>query len=183
MAKKSKKLITSRKPKESMYLGDNINLKYYLTTKRESLKSILTEKKTELSDKQKSKLVRYIDLLEDMLRLKYFDGRRHYTMPEMIEEIKLERTDIKANVDKLEKEIVEAKKIADEAFKKEKCYVANSFEDTYNSDGQKELRSLIAEYEACKMELDSDRMYCKTLWWLLGVIHRPVGFFEKVMEE
>ena len=64
-------------------------------------------------------------------------------MSEMIEEIKLERADVKAIVEELEKETAEAKKIADGAFKREKCYVANSFEDAYNTDGQKELRDLI----------------------------------------
>lgn len=180
MAKKSKK---PRTPKESIYWGDSKDLKYYLTTKRKSLVRILKEKKSELSDKQKLKLKKYIDLLEDILRLKYFDGRRHYTMSEMIEDIKLERADIKTIVEKLEEETAEAKKIADEVFKREKCYVANSFEDAYNTDGQKELRDLIAEYDACQMELDSYKLQCRALWWLLGVIHRPVGFFEKVMDE
>ena len=180
MAKKSKK---PRTPKESIYWGDSKDLKYYLTTKRKSLARIWKEKKDELSNKQKSKLKKYIDLLEDILRLKYFDGRRHYTMSEMIEEIKLERADVKVIVEKLEKETAEAKKIADEAFKREKCYVANSFEDAYNTDGQKELRDLIAEYDVCQMELDSYKLQYRALWWLLGVIHRPVGFFEKVMEE
>ena len=160
MAKKSKR---PQAPKESIYWGDSKDLKYYLTTKRKSLMCILKEKKDELSDKQKLKIKKYIDLLEDMLRLKYFDGRRHYTMSEMIEEIKLERADVKAIVEELEKETAEAKKIADGAFKREKCYVA--------------------EYDVCQMELDSYTLQCRALWWLLGVIHRPVGFFEKVMEE
>ena len=180
MAKKSTK---PRAPKESMYFGDNKDLKYYLTEKRKNLMRILKEKRDELSDTQKSKLEKYIDLLEDILQLKYFDCRRHYTMPEMIQDIKLERADIKANEEKLEKKTDEAKKIADAAFRKEKCYVANPFEDIYDSDGQKELRSLIAEYEACKAELDLDKMHSKTLWWLLGIINRPTGFFAKVMEE
>ena len=104
-------------------------------------------------------------------------------MSEMIEEIKLERADVKAIAEELDKETAEAKKIADAAFKREKCYVANSFEDAYNTDGQKELRDLIAEYDVCQMELDSYKLQYRALWWLLGVIHRPVGFFEKVMEE
>lgn len=180
MTKKSKK---PQAPKEGLYMGDSKDLKYTLTTKRKAFMQTFEERKDEFSDKQKSKVRRYIDLLEDILRLKYFDGRRHYTMPEMIEDIKLERADLKALIKPLEEETAAAKKAAEEAFKREKCYVANSFEDAYNSEGQRELRDLIAEYDACRMELDMYKLECRALWWLLGIIHRPVGFFEKVIYE
>lgn len=180
MTKKSKKPQT---PKEGLYMGNNKDLKYTLTTKRKAFIHALEERKDEFSENQKSKVKRYIDLLEDILRLKYFDGRRHYTMPEMIEDIKLERADLKALIEVLEEDTAVAKKAAEEAFKNEKCYVANSFEDAYNSEGQRELRDLIAEYDACRMELDMYKLECRALWWLLGIIHRPVGFFEKVIYE
>ena len=180
MTKKSKK---PQAPREGLYMGDSKDLKYTLTTKRKAFIQTFEERKDEFSDKQRSKVRKYIDLLEDILRLKYFDGRRHYTMPEMIEDIKLERADLKALIKPLEEETAAAKKLADEAFKREKCYVANSFEDAYNSEGQRELRDLIAEYDACRMELDMYKLECRALWWLLGIIHRPVGFFEKVIYE
>ena len=180
MAQKSKK---PHAPKEGLYMGDSKDLKYTLTTKRKAFMKTLEERKDEFSDKQKSKIKRYIDILEDMLRLKYFDGRRHYTLPEMIEDIRSERSRLKALIKPLEEDAAAAKKAAKEAFKSEKCYVANSFEDTYNSESQRELRSLIAEYDVCQRELDLCKLQCKALWWLLGVIHRPVGFFEKVIYE
>lgn len=172
-----------RSNKEVMFLGDNKELKYYLTAKRRTFEGILKERKKELSAQQKSSLKNKIDMIDDMLDQRYFTGRRHYTMQEMIDAIKDERAELDSVITPLEEEKDAAKMRADEAFKEEKNYLANSYEDMYDSEGQRRLRELIDEYDACSEELESYKRQWRALWWLLGVIHRPVGFFEKVMDE
>lgn len=180
MARKSKKTRTSQ---EKMYSGDSKDLKYYLMTKSKYYMYVLKARGDELSLEQKMRIKGYVDLLDLVLRLEYFKSQRCYTMPELIENIKFERADIKGIIETLEKDAAEARKAADEALKRENSYIASSFEDAYDTDGQKELRALMTEYDACKMQLDEYKRDWKSLWWLLGIINRPVGFFADVITE
>ena len=63
-----------------------------------------------------------------------------------------------------------------------RIYLANKYEvSIYNSPEQENLRNLIDEYQAIEWEYKSLEECRTILWWLLGVIHRPIGFFEKVI--
>ena len=103
-------------------------------------------------------------------------------MADMIEEIKLERADLLEEIEVMSLEMKRAKSLADEAFKSEKCYYANKYEELYMSHGQVQLRHLVDEYQVLLAQHEGLEKCRKTLWWLLGVIHRPTGFFENVIE-
>ena len=172
----------ANKPKECKFLGDSKELKKYLITKKTFFEQILKRNKEGISDTQKEKLEGYVDAIEEMLDQKYFRGRRVYSMEEMIEEIKIERADLLEEIEVMKLELKKAKELADKAFKDEKCYYANKFEELYKSQGQVQLRHLVDEYQALLAQFEGLEKCRKTLWWLLGVIHRPTGFFENVIE-
>lgn len=179
---KRKNSAESKKSVEAMFLGDNRDLKCYLVNKNKALKKIEKEKKNELSKEQLNKINLYSEMIEDMLDLRVFNGRKVYQMPELIDEIKLQRADLWCSMDAVKEEVEKAKHVADTVFKRENSYLANAYEELYFSEGQRELRDVIAEYEVVRNEFDGYKKEWKTLWWLLGVIHRPVGFFEKVLD-
>lgn len=178
----AKKKSDVKKVTEAMFLGDSRELKSYLLNKKKFFKDFLKDRKDELSENQSSKIKGYIEAIDEMIDQKYFKGRRVYSMSDMIEEIKIERTDLAEEMKRLKEEVDIAKKRADEAFKAENSYLANKYEDSYNSSGQIELRMLIDEYQMLKYQYGVLEMCRKSLWWLLGVIHRPSGFFEKVID-
>ena len=159
----------ANKPKECKFLGDSKELKKYLITKKTFFEQILKRNKEGISDTQKEKLEGYVDA-------------RVYSMEEMIEEIKIERADLLEEIEVMKLELKKAKELADKAFKDEKCYYANKFEELYKSQGQVQLRHLVDEYQALLAQFEGLEKCRKTLWWLLGVIHRPTGFFENVIE-
>lgn len=181
MARKKKN--DSRKPRECKFLGDSKELKKYLVNKKASFEKLLKEQNKELSDKQKEKIIGYIDAIEEMLDQKYFRSRKLFSMEELIEEIKIERDDLSKEIDAIRLEKEKAKQLADKAFEAEKGYYANKFEPLYDTPGQIELRNLVGEYQVLVFQIESLEKCKKALWWLLGVIHRPIGFFEKVIDE
>lgn len=103
-------------------------------------------------------------------------------MPEIIDEVKERRNSLKEGVASLEKEFETSKAKAYEAFKKAGKYMANEFEEAYNDELQINLRRAIEEYQADEFELSNMQEEIKVYWWLLGVINRPLGFFDKVFE-
>lgn len=177
-----KKLREAKRVKECMFLGNNQDLKMYLSAKKKFFKQLLKNKENGLSSVQIEKVSGYVDAIEDMLDQKYFKGRSVYSMSEMVEEIKLERADLQAEIEIMEAEVKEARRLADEAFKTEGGYYANKFEERYDSAGQIELRMLVDEYQMLNYQKENLEKCRKILWWLLGVIHRPAGFFEKVLD-
>lgn len=179
---RQKKANELRAPKEPMFLGDSRDLKYYLVSKNKVLKKIKKEREKELSSEQLKKISNYEEMIEDMLEQRMFSGRKIYQMPELIDEIKLEREELLTTISALKEKALKAKNLANEAFAREKKYLANKYEELYNTEGQEELRQLILEYEALMAELEEYQKDWKTLWWILGVIHRPIGFFEKVID-
>ena len=176
----ARKKSETSKVKEAMFLGDSKELKGYLVAKRKFFKILIKEDK-ELSKEQTDKISGYIEAIDEMLEQKYFSGRRVYSMSELIDEIKLERADLQLEMKALKSEVEEAKAKAEGAFRAQKGYLANKYEAVYNSSGQVELRKLIDEYQVLSYHYEGLEKCRKTLWWLLGVIHRPVGFFEKVV--
>lgn len=172
-----------RTPNEAMFLGDSRDLKYYLVSKNKALKKILKERKGEFSKQQLDKISAYEEMIEYMLEQRVFNGRKTYQIPDLIDEIKLERADLQSAINALKEATEKAKKVAEEAFSRENKYLANAYEELYNTEGQQELRELIAEYEVCKVELEGYQKDWKALWWILGVIHRPIGFFSKILDD
>lgn len=179
---KQKQATELRTPKEAMFLGDSRDLKYYLVSKNKALHKIVKERGKELSKDERKKISNYEEMIEAMLEQGIFSGRKVYQMPELIDEIKLEREDLQTAISILKEATSKAKNLADDAFVREKKYLANEYEELYNTEGQRELRQLILEYEATRAELEEYQKDWKTLWWILGVIHRPMGFFEKVLD-
>ena len=77
-----------------------------------------------------------------MLDQKYFEESSIYTMPEMIEAIKLERMDLAEELKQMEPILKEAKQVAEDAFKHANGYLANKYEvSIYNSPEQENLRN------------------------------------------
>lgn len=171
-----------RTPKEAMFLGNSRDLKYYLVSKNRALEKILKERREELSKQQIDKISSYEEMIECMLEQRVFNSRKVYQIPDLIDEIKLERAELQSIISVHKEATEKAKKIAEEAFLRENKYLANTYEELYNSEGQQELRDLITEYEVCRFELEEYQKDWKALWWILGVIHRPIGFFSKVLE-
>lgn len=171
-----------RKKDEAMFWGDSRDLKHYLVSKRGALLEILNNKDDSISAEQHDKVKKYIEMIDDMLDECVLYFKECYSMDDMIKQIKLERYDLKNVMSRLEKELENAKSDVEDIFKREGSYVANKYEDAYNSFGQQALRNAIAEYEAIYFEYGEYKKELKVLWWMLGVIHRPVSFFEKVLE-
>lgn len=166
---------------EAMFLGNNRDLKYYLVSKNKALREIAVAKSKELTKEQLSKIKLYSEMIEDMIDLRIFNGKKVYLMPDLIDEIKLERAELYDLMESIKVEVEQYKAIASAIFKRENSYLANAYEELYFSEGQKELRDAIAEYEALRAEFEGYQKEWKALWWVLGVIHRPIGFFEKVL--
>lgn len=165
--------------KEGKFIGDSKDLRIYLTKKVKVLRELLKDEKDKV---RKKKIADRIELVEEMLDQKYFTEDRVYTMPELIEAIKLERALLYTEYKSMEPDLNEARKLAYDAFKKAGGYLANKFEDkNYNTKEQVEAREFINEYQFLEWEYEGLVHLWNMLWKLLGVINRPVGFFDKII--
>lgn len=178
--------VKARKPKECMFLGDSEGLRKYLLAKKNFLEQMLRKNEREYTRLQIGKIESYVRMINEILNQKYFQHVRVYSMPEMIEEIKLEREDLRIELETMKSELEKAKKIAYEAFNTENSYYANKYEEElYNSPGQIKLRELVDEYQVLEFQysdlIKSMERRREILRMLLGIIHRPVGFFEKLV--
>lgn len=180
------KFSKTRKPKESMFLGDSKELKKYLLAKKNFLEQMLRKNENEYTQVQIGKIESYVRMINEILNQKYFQYLRVYSMTEMIEEIKLEREDLRIELETMKSELEKAKKMAYEVFYAENSYYANKYEEElYNSPGQVKLRELVDEYQVLEFQysdfIKSMERRREILRMLLGIIHRPVGFFEKLV--
>ena len=174
----SRKSSTTSTKKESRFIGDSKDLKMYLLQKKEMYRELLKGTKDKLYIKR---IKERISLIEDMLDQKYFTEDEVYSMNELVEAIKRERADLYIEYKSMEPDLADAKKLAYDAFNTSGGYLANSYEkELYNSRQQVELRELIDEYQALEWEYEGLVKCWKVLWKLLGVINRPIGFFEKL---
>lgn len=168
-------------PVEPMFLGTSRELYYYLCQKRAMLLQFLKNKGYDYTKNQRKKIKHYYDLIADMLAQKYFTDGDVFSMREMIEMIKLERADLLNRLNDLEIDVSIAKKLADAALIEAYGYMAHRYEDEYDSYKQQALREAVDEYQVLKHEYDAIVRDRKALHCLLGVIHRPNGFFKNVM--
>ena len=179
---RTKNRSANKRTKECMFLGNSLELKAYLISKKKSFEELITKNNKKLSYEQICKIKGFVEAIEEMLDQKYFRGERVYSMSEMLEEIKLERDELIKEIEAMIPEVQRAKEMAYDAYKEEKGYYANKYEDIYNTHGQVLLRNLVDEYQALNFQVEGLEKCRKALWWILGVIHRPTGFFEKVLE-
>lgn len=176
MASKKDKLSA---PRECMFLGNSKELKAYLITKKKVLTKALNSEN--FDHNKKSTLEAYIDMIEFMLELNFFYSRKIYTMPELIDAIKVERSELDEEMDNMKPVMDKARQMVDLAFENADRYMANKYEELYESEKQKVLRDSKTEYEIIEWEYEILEKRKRVLWWLLGVIHRPLGFFENVI--
>ena len=168
-------------PVEPIFLGTSRELYYYLCQKRAMLLQLLKDKRNDYTSEQRKKIKHYYDLIEDMLVQKYFTDGDVFSMREMIEMIKLERADLLCRLNELEIDVGIAKKLADAALAETHGYMAQQYEQEYDSYRQRALREAVDEYQALKHEYDAIVSDRKALHCLLGVINRPNGFFKNVL--
>lgn len=170
---------TTKKPDEPMFLGNSAELKQYLVRKRDALKALQVKTKDEERENILGGMIYTCEMVVD---LPYFKRGKVRSMPELIEAVKAERDELKSFMTDLQPDLDAAKKEAEEAFKAAGSYLANKFEDSYKEPAQINARECIDEYQALQYEYDQAEDDLKTNWWLLGIIHRPTGFFSKADE-
>lgn len=169
-------------PKEGMFLGNSVELKVYLMAKKKYFEEFVEKNYAKLDSEQIYKIRGFIEAIEEMLEQKYFIGNRVYSMPELIEEIKIERDELFKELETIKLDVESAKEKAYDAYKEVDGYYANKYENIYDTRPQKELRHYVDEYQSLCHQTECLEKCRKVLWWLLGVIHRPTGFFKKVLE-
>lgn len=178
--KSGTKKSTAKKPAEVMFMGNSEELKQFINKKKNALISL----NAETSDEElENRLCGMIYVCECVLDLSYFKRGKIKTMSELIELIKEDRAELKQCMEELQPDLEAAQKEAEEAFKAAGSYLANKFEDEYNSPSQERARECVDEFQILKYQYDKASEESKTKWWLLGIIHRPVGFFEKANVE
>lgn len=172
------------KVREPYFMGKCYELKSFLNEKKKSIRLHLKRSEDGLTKKQKDKVSNYIDLIDSVLDLKYFteSALGDMTMAELIEDIKLERELLEEPIEEAKMEMNAAKAELDGAFAITR-YLSNKYDGDYDSPEQINLRSCIAEYQAAQYEHEKLELERTVYWWLLGIICRPQGFFEKVFEE
>ena len=171
----------NKTPKEGMFLGNSIELKSFLLTKKKYFEDLVEKSYANLEYEQICKVRGFIEAIEGILDQKYFIGNRVYTMPEMIEEIKIERDELLKEIEAIKPEAERAKNMAYDAYKQADSYYANKFEDIYGTPVQVLLRHYVDEYQVLCYQIECLEKCRKALWQLLGVIHRPIGFFANVL--
>lgn len=169
-------------PKEGLFLGNSVELKSYLRAKKNYFEEYVEKNYTKLDCEQIYKIRGFIDAIEEMIDQKYFIGNRVYSMSELIEEIKIERDELLKEIESIKPEAARAKDLAYDAYKEVDGYYANKYENIYDTRPQRELRHYVDEYQILCNEIESLEKCRKALWRLLGVIHRPTGFFANVLE-
>ena len=169
-------------PKEGMFLGNSVELKVYLKAKKKYFEDFVEKNYKKLENEQIFKIRGFIDIIEEMLGQKYFIGNRVYSMPELIEEIKIERDELFIEIEAIKPDVENAKEKAYDAYKEVDGYYANKYEDAYNTHEQVLLRHYVDEYQALCYQIECLEKCRKVLHRLLGVIHRPTGFFAKVFD-
>ena len=169
-------------PKEGVFLGNSVELKVYLITKKKYFEEFVEKNYKKLESEQIYKIRGFVEVIEEMLEQKYFIGNRVYSMPELIEEIKIERDELLIEIEAIKSDVESAKEKAYDAYKEVDGYYANKYEDIYDTRPQRELRYYVDEYQALCYQIECLEKCRKVLHRLLGVIHRPIGFFEKVFE-
>ena len=172
-----KKECSASKFREGRYPGNSEELKKFLSRKSGSLRQ-LYEKTTDKAIKRNIK--KFIDKISDVLELDYFDRGSIMTMEELIKVIKKERKKLSAEMNRLKSKLDVAEASCVEAFNEAGKYMANVYEDEYNTPEQEKLRALYDIYDSIKLEYESYERPWRIRWWLLGIINRPIGFFKNV---
>lgn len=181
----SEKIAKSRK---EMWHGNSEELMIYLRKKSIALTKILKE-----TDNQndKEKIRGFINVIDEVLKLKYFGYYPIVGMISLINAVKDDREKLldeldayknehQGEISRLESELQEA--LCDSDF-----YYANSFEEEYESEKQKKLRESSQAYEEAKFDYDMDiavmEHRIKVFDWLQGIIHHPVNFFKNAYSD
>ncbi|MBQ9314033.1 MAG: hypothetical protein IJ220_03385 [Clostridia bacterium] len=170
---------SAKKVSEVMFMGNSAELKQFISKKMKALNSLKVATK---NGEVENKVCGLIYVCESVLELPYFKRGKVRSMPELIEATKQERQELQDLMESIKPDLESAKAEALEAFKAVGSYLANKYEDSYNSLEQIHARECIDEYQALQAEYEKAEEDAKTNWWLLGIIHRPTGFFAKVDE-
>lgn len=160
------------------FVGTTEELRSYIAFKKlELLKCKKSLSRTWDNREKISKIESLMSICDSVASLPIFKGKKMY-MPELIEKVKNRRADYEKRIQETKAQVEFAQIMADRAYKEAGSFLSFENEDEYNSPEQVRARNMAIELETQKNNLKFLERENKKLWWLLGIINRPKGFFN-----
>ena len=162
---------------EDSFRGSPIEFKRFLQKKVNELEIVRTRTRTGKGFKYVSEYIRF---LYDILGLSIWDEFERdntiYAFKERIKSdyqlAKLEEHNAKEHYKVAEAEFLEIYNAEGR--------ICGWYEERYDTLIQRELRDLKAEYDAALYICSMAILQRKILWYMLGILNRPEGFFDRV---
>lgn len=164
---------------EDSFRGSPLEFRRHLEKVRNELNELRPSVKT---DGGKKYLNGYIWMLDDILKLDiWMIFLRDSNINAFKARIKSECQTAKEAFSISKAEFFEAQSVFLKAYSVEKR-ICSCFEDGYETDAQVRLRELKAEYDCAQYMFETDMYQHKLYLYILGILARPHGFFDKVRE-